>query len=129
MLKISREVDLGLLLLTDLAKTGETVRLKDWAEKKDLPYRFLSKIAVKLKKSGFLKSKEGREGGYRLARSAKKMFVGEIVEALEGPIVPVRCMRDEECSCEKGCGHKDLMGKMSKVMEDQLGKVSLASLC
>jgi len=131
MLKISRETDLGLLLMVELAKfpVGKTVGLKTLAEKKGLPYRFLSKMAVKLKKAGLLKSREGREGGYRLARLAGKISVGEVIRALEGPVAAVRCLQGIKCEAEGFCQQKKLMSKLSKAMSDQLDKVSLEELC
>jgi len=131
MLKISREVDLGLLLMVELTRLrrGEAVGLKTWAEERSLPYRFLSKIAVKLKKAGLLKSKEGREGGYRLARSGKKINVGEVIRALEGSVAAVPCLQGIECKAEGFCRQKVLMSKLSKVMSKQLEKVSLEDLC
>ncbi len=129
MLKISREVELGLLLVVELArKPKEMVGLKDWAEKRGLPYRFLSKVAVKLKKAKLLKSKEGREGGYLLAKLASKIKVGEVIKALEGPVKPVKCMSGEVCGCESWCGHKDLMSGLSKAVEKQLAKVTIKDL-
>lgn len=129
MLKISREVELGLLLMVELArKPKEKIGLRDWAEKRDLPYRFLSKVAVKLKKAKLLKSKEGREGGYLLARDSSKIKVGEVIKALEGPIEPVRCMSGGSCNCEAWCGHKDLMTGLSKAVEKQLAKVTIEDL-
>ncbi len=129
MLKISREVELGLLLMVELArKPKEKIGLKEWSEKRDLPYRFLSKVAVKLKKAKLLESKEGREGGYSLARSAAKIKVGEVIKALEGPVKPVKCMSGGTCECESWCGHKDLMDGLSKAVEKQLSKVTIKDL-
>jgi Rrf2 family protein len=129
MLRISREVDLGLLLLVELARSNELVGLKEWAEKRGLPYRYLSKVAVRLKKAGLLKSKEGREGGYSLGKMAKQIKIGEVIEVLEGPIAPVSCMRGMKCACSDYCGHKSLMVKLAEVVEKQLGEVSLEDLC
>jgi len=131
MLKISREADLGLLLMVELSKfpAGKTIGLKTLAKEKGLPYRFLSKMAVKLKKAGLLKSREGREGGYRLARKAKEIKVGEVMRALEGPVAAVRCLQGIKCEAEGFCQQKKLMSKLSKTMSDQLNKVSLEELC
>jgi len=129
MLKISREVDLGLLLMADLVKSKEPVGLKGWARKWGLPYRFLSKVAVKLKKAGLVKSKEGRDGGYSLKMKPNKIKVMRIIEVLDGPIAPVRCMSGEKCECADLCGHKNLMEKLTEVVEGQLSKVSLKDLC
>ncbi len=129
MLKISREVDLGLLLLVGLARSKKLVGLKEWAKERGLPYRYLSKVAVRLKKAGLLKSKEGREGGYRLGKAARKIKIGEVIKVLEGPIAPVSCMRGMKCAVSEYCGHKSLMGKLAKVVEKQLNEVSLEDLC
>jgi Rrf2 family protein len=131
MLKMSREVDLGLLLMVELAGLNqeEVLGLRIWAEERGLPYRFLSKIAVKLKKAGLLKSKEGREGGYRLGKLAKKISVGEVMRVLEGPMAVVPCLEGRKCEAEDFCRQKVLMGKLSKVVRGQLDKVSLKDLC
>jgi Rrf2 family protein len=42
----------------------------------------------------------GRHGGYRLARPAEKISVGEIIEATIGPVCIVECLDDPE-SCLK----------------------------
>src|SRR5665648_236260 len=102
MLKISRELDLGLLLMGELnSKTW--LSLSDWAKEKKLPYRFLCKIALKLKKAKLIVSQEGRSGGYKLARSSQKIKVGEIFKAIEGEIAPVACLQGKVCSAAKFC--------------------------
>ena len=60
MFKLSRQVDLGILLLTDLAqlKNGQTLSLSNWAQTKHLPYRFLTKIALSLKQAKLIISKD-----------------------------------------------------------------------
>jgi len=129
MLKISREVELGLLLMVELAwKPKEVVGLKDWAERRDLPYRFLSKVAVKLKKAKLLTSKEGRDGGYSLAKPASKIKIGKVIRVLEGPIEAVKCLSGGRCSCEDFCGHKNLMKSLSRAVDRQLNKVTIKDL-
>jgi Rrf2 family protein len=43
-------------------------------------------ILNELKHGGFVESKRGNEGGYMLARNAKELTVGEVVEYVQGPI-------------------------------------------
>lgn len=129
MLKISREVDLALLLLTDLSSRERVVSLKEWAEKRGLPYRYLSKIAVKLKKKGVLASKEGRDGGYWLKKKSEEVKVREVVEILEGPVMATKCVGQSKCECEEICSHKGFMKKLSKIVEEKLEEVSIKDLC
>jgi len=128
MLKISRELDLGLLLMGELnSKTW--LSLSDWAKEKKLPYRFLCNIANKLKKAKLIVSQEGRSGGYKLARSSKKIKVGEVFKAIEGEIAPVKCLQGKKCASAKFCKQKKLLGMLSLGVEKELNKLSLDQLC
>ncbi len=112
MFKISTRGDYGLLLLSALAekmKEGrEFISLKEIAEAKKLSLPYLSQIVLPLKEAGLVKSKEGRDGGYTLARPAREITVMEILEVLEGPVSPVRCCSDKEkkCGSESSCNVK-----------------------
>lgn len=125
MLKISREVDLGLLLMAELCRQ-KNLSLTKWAEKRRLPYRFLSKVAVKLKKAGLIESREGREGGYYLK---KKISVGQVFKAIEGDKGVVACLRGKTCAAEKFCRQGKILTKLNRVMEKQLNKMRLEELC
>ena len=51
-------------------------------------------------KGGFLKSVRGAKGGYLLLKEAKDISVGDILDAAEGTLSPVDCVK-EGSSCEK----------------------------
>lgn len=125
MLKISRELDLALLLMTELY-SSKSLSLSEWAKEKKLPYRFLSKIAGKLKKAGLIKSREGREGGYYLDRKIK---LGEIFQAIEGNKGLVACLQGQKCAAAKFCRQRRVLVKLNQVMQQQLNKMSLEELC
>lgn len=125
MLKISRELDLALLLMSEL-QFKKSLSLSEWAKEKKLPYRFLSKIAGKLKKAGLIESREGREGGYWLT---KKITVGEVIKAIERDKGIVACLRGEKCQAIKFCRQRKILAKLNQVIEEQLGKISLKDLC
>jgi len=129
MLKISRKADYGLLLLSVLAKAGEgkVFSLRKLAKKRQMPYKFLSQIAPILVTHGILGSKEGVGGGYFLARDPKSISVGKVLEILEGPFVPVSCMR-EGCVCEPGCLQKNAMEKITRTLKKTMQKFTLADL-
>lgn len=125
MLKISREVDLALLLMTEL-NNKKRLSLSEWAREKKLPYRFLSKIAGKLKKAGLIESREGREGGYFLT---KKITIGQIFKAIEGEKGVVACLRGHSCAAAKFCQQRKVLAKLNQVMEQQLNKMNLEEIC
>lgn len=141
MFKISTKGDYGLLLLSALAektKEGrEFVSLKEIAEAKKLSSQYLSQIILPLKEAGLVKSKEGRDGGYALARPAREITVMEILETLEGPVTPVRCCGNEKAKCgsEPMCNVKFTWQSAksllihflrTKTLEDTINKSPLA---
>ena len=72
-LELAKRNDPGLSTIAKIAKA------------QDIPARFLEAILIQLKKNGFVGSVRGKEGGYRLARPARTISVGEIVRLFDGP--------------------------------------------
>jgi Rrf2 family protein len=60
------------------------VQSRDLAQHEDLPNKFLESILLALRRGGFLESKVGSGGGYRLSRSPREISVGDLIRRLEG---------------------------------------------
>jgi Rrf2 family cysteine metabolism transcriptional repressor len=60
------------------------VQSRDLAEMEDLPNKFLEAILLALRRGGFLESKVGSGGGYRLSRQTRQISVGDLIRRLEG---------------------------------------------
>ena len=58
------------------------------ADRQDIPSRFLEAILRQLKQAGLTESVRGKEGGYRLAKPASHITMGEIIHLFEGPLLP-----------------------------------------
>ena len=131
MFTLSRQVDYGILFLTDLVKLkkDQTLSLSKWALANHLPYRFLTKIALSLKQAKLVSAKEGRTGGYRLARGIGKISLGEVIGRLEGKTSPVACLRGEQCPAFPYCRHKKVIIGVSGLIDNYLSKVRLKDLC
>ena len=61
--------------------------VRDIADRTGLPQPYLEQILLALKGAGLVRSKRGVGGGYVLARPASEITLGEIVSAVDGPIV------------------------------------------
>jgi Rrf2 family iron-sulfur cluster assembly transcriptional regulator len=66
--------------------TGPT-SVRDIAERTGLPQPYLEQILLALKGAGLVRSKRGVGGGYVLARDPATITLGDIVSAVDGPIV------------------------------------------
>jgi len=93
-----------MLALVKLAKEfGKgTLMINEIAESEKIPKRFLESILLELKKSGFLASKLGKNGGYYLIRKPEEINLLEIVRLTEGSIALLRCT---SVKYYEPCGH------------------------
>ncbi|MFH0864130.1 MAG: Rrf2 family transcriptional regulator [Candidatus Gottesmanbacteria bacterium] len=125
MFTLSSKSDYGLLLLTLLAGShkNEFIPLSDIAVKSGLPKAYISRIASELANAGIIKSKEGLNGGYKLAIPPAKITIAQVTQILDGPWQPTKCTsKQKKCSLEKNCPMADnwqnrIKAKMWKIMD------------
>lgn len=87
-MKLSTRGEYGLLAVVDLAlqPEGSAVQAVQIAERQGIPKQYLDQIMLTLRKAGLIESLRGRQGGYRLARTARAITMLDVVVALEGPL-------------------------------------------
>ena len=78
------------------------VQSHDLSEKEKLPNKFLESILLALRRGGFLESKVGSGGGYRLSRAPKDLSVGELIRRLEGRLTVKECA-DHRSFARRSC--------------------------
>ncbi len=84
-MNISVKGEYALQAIFDLAMQpqGEPVKIADIARRQKIPQKFLELILAGLKQGGFVESRRGAEGGYRLARTPDQITVGEVLAFIE----------------------------------------------
>ena len=87
----------GLRALIDLAQYGEkeAVSIQSISARQQISDSYLEQLVRKLKKAGLVTSLRGAQGGYRLAKPAEEISVGDVLRALEGSIEAVSCLEGE----------------------------------
>jgi len=87
--KLSNKGRYGVRAIFDIAfhSGGKATQIKDISRRQAIPPRFLEQIFQDLKRAGLVTSKRGPRGGYALATDPEDIRVGDIVRALEGPLV------------------------------------------
>ncbi len=106
-MKVSRRTEYGLRAMVSLAQVAGHLRavpLPSIAEREGIPEQFLDQIVAQLRKSGFVKSVRGANGGYLLSRPAEEISIGELVRVLEGSLAPIECLDEQAGNPEKLCG-------------------------
>lgn len=59
----------------------------------------VAKIVHELGRAGYLETVRGRAGGFRLAKRAEQIVVGEVVRLTEGPLHVVECFNEQTNTC------------------------------
>jgi Rrf2 family protein len=75
------------------------------ARQQDLPRKFLEAIVADLRAADLVVSTRGARGGYRLARPASEISLGDVFRAVDGPLAEVRGLRPHETSYEGVAQH------------------------
>jgi Rrf2 family protein len=133
---LTRKGKYGLKALVHLAglPPGQLAFVTDIATANNVPKKFLDGILGDLRKAGFVRSKTGRDGGYRLARPAQDIRVGHVIRVLDGPLAPIACasrtayQRCDDCADERKCAVRLMMLEVRNAMATILDHRTLAEM-
>jgi len=98
-MRISAKGEYATRAAIDLAlhgASGEPIQVREIAERQNVPLKYLVQILLVLKNAGLLESRRGVDGGYRLAKAPEHISLGEVVRAVEGPILPLKCFDEAD---------------------------------
>jgi len=111
----SKKCEIGLQAVLYLATEGKNqlFNAKQVSEKVKQPKEFVSKVLQTLTSSGIVGSKKGKNGGFFLAKKAKKVRLIEIVEAIDGLEIFNNCVLGfPGCTSEEPCPVHEKWGKL-----------------
>lgn len=128
-MRLSNKGRYAVRALFDIAyfNVGQATQAKDIAERQGIPPRFLEQIFQDLKRAGIVVSKRGPQGGYKLAGEPGVIRLGDVIRALEGPLVLCggdEPPRDEVVGVTEGV-FRDLSERVQSCFDD----VTLADIC
>ena len=131
MIRITRQTDYGIVLLSQMASRPllEVHTAKQAAQQSNIPLPMASKILKALAKGGLLVSQRGVKGGYRLATAAERISIGDVIQALEGPIGITECSYNPgACEREGTCPVQTNWKRISLAMRDALDRIPLSDM-
>lgn len=130
MIRITKQTDYGIVLLTHLAAQPERhLNAPELAAETQLPVPMVSKILKILVREGILLSHRGVKGGYSLARLAQEITMAEIITALEGPIAITECVDvSSDCSHERLCPVRSNWHRINAAVRGALEGITLADM-
>lgn len=134
MLSMRAKYALKALMYLAQAKDKGPVLIGEIAERQKLPRKFLEQILLELKNQRVLRSRQGKTGGYYLAKPPEEIQVGQIVRVFNGPLALVPCVsvtafeKCAECLDFSTCGVRRVMKKVRDVTAEILDGTTLDAL-
>lgn len=131
MMELTRKGEYGIRGIVYLARQepGRVVLMNEIAAATQAPPNFLAKILQSFTKSGIVKSFRGTGGGFTIGRPASTISLREVVEAVEGPIMPNRClMADGACDRDDCCKVHQIWHRVQSSILDILESVTIEEM-
>ncbi|MCF6357584.1 MAG: Rrf2 family transcriptional regulator [Draconibacterium sp.] len=95
----------------------------------DIPERYLRRLLTDLSKSGFIKSIQGRQGGFTFARDTSKITLMEIVDSIDGKDSIDGCILGYDvCVFNYSCPMHNVWEETKQKTIDTLTKTSLKDI-
>lgn len=100
---ISTKGRYALRVMIDLAEHADEryVPLKDIAERQDISKKYLEIIMKDLVGAKLVAAASGKGGGYKLLKNPKEYRVIDILEASEGSLAIVACLKKDAAPCPR----------------------------
>lgn len=130
MFYLSTKIEYGLNLLITLSKNKDRMSLRQVADQTGMPYRFLNKLVPDLIKADLITSKEGKGGGFSLAKKPTAININHILKALGEPLDIAQCFSHKNCPIDKKgkCKMKLVWARIKKNIDKELNKTTLKDL-
>jgi len=131
-MKLSAKERTALRAMAELSRSyGQgPVSLTEVAQKEGLRLPYLERIAIDLRKAGLVVSVRGAHGGYYLSRDPEQISVGDVIRAVEHPVLLIDCAPSKgyDYCREAGCAAYRVLSAISSRLEEALDSTTLASI-
>ena len=128
---LTRQSDYGVRAVLHLAGIpyGDIIQTREIAAREDIPAKYLPSIIRTLARAGLIRTMRGNQGGVTLAKPPEEINLREVIEAIEGPIVLVQCMKGpSQCIHEDNCPFLPVCEDIQQMMVTQLESTTFADL-
>ena len=132
-MRISAKEQHGLRAMAEFAaRYGQgPVSLGEVAEALEVSLDYLEQIVPAMRDAGLLASTRGAHGGYELALPPSRITVGRVLQALDGDILPMRCLSEQDergCARSPTCAARTVWATVYLRMIETLNGMTLADL-
>jgi Rrf2 family protein len=134
-MKFSSQEEYGLRCLLQIARVSpaDSMTIPQISHVENMAQTHVAKILMILRKSGFITSTRGQQGGYALARPAEEIHVGDVLNALGGRLYDdAFCNKhggtNEICSRAVDCSIRSLWQVVQDSVDAVVNRITIADL-
>ena len=115
------------MALARLAFDGGFLAVAELSECDGIPELFLRKTMQRLQQARIVESRQGPQGGYRLAVPAEKLSVLQVVNAVQGMLTMNACLEDPTICNRRGwCPFHKALANLDVLVARHLGSMNIA---
>jgi Rrf2 family protein len=129
-MNFSKTSKYALRILGHMAKNEKALHSAQQLHKEiDVPEKYLRRLLTDLSKSGFIKSIQGRNGGFAFSRDISQIYLSEIVDAVDGLDSVSGCILGyETCAFNHKCPMHEIWEETKKNVIQTLSRTSLKEI-
>lgn len=102
-MRVTAKSDYAVRAMLELARVHPApLKGDEVASRQGTPLKFTEHILADMRRAGFVASRRGADGGYRLIVAPAQVSIADIVRAVEGPIADVRGIPPEQLDYAEG---------------------------
>jgi Rrf2 family cysteine metabolism transcriptional repressor len=89
-MRLTTKSEYSLLALIYIARHGrrKMVKVDEICTRYAIPKKYLEQLLSTLKRAGFVQTKRGAGGGYKLARPASRIRIADVIRLMDGALAP-----------------------------------------
>jgi len=128
---VRRNTDYALRAMVYLTEhyDEELASARQISQKGDIPYQLACKLLQKLHNVKLVESCMGPKGGFRLSRDRSKISLLEVIEAIQGKVLLIRCLLGEDiCPHQKSCKVRTKLAELERSINSYLDSVTLEKI-
>jgi len=132
-MKLTTKSEYSILALIYMARNEKNgfIKIDQICSQCDIPKKYMELLFMILRQNGFIKTKRGTSGGYKLTKPASKISIAEIIRQMDGALAATESVSKYFFS-DTPLGQEKKLIKVFKEIRDyissRLEKLTLADL-
>ncbi len=104
------------------------VQCAEIAASQKIPEAYLDQLLSGLRRVGIVRSVRGPHGGHELARDPRQLTLGDVVTALEGPVVPHEFVHSPSSDAADACAVRNAWLEATQASQRVLDSTTIQEL-